>query len=65
MPEDAAVATRSKIAKTIEFEPEQYQDIEDFWHRTKKPNFSEALRVVVRHGLVHIRQQEAEGKLVA
>jgi Arc/MetJ-type ribon-helix-helix transcriptional regulator len=65
MPEDGVAIARPKIAKTIEFEAEQYAEIEDLWHRTRRPNFSEAVRLAVRHGLQYIRELEAEGKLVA
>lgn len=65
MPEDIVTISRAKVAKTIEFEADQYAEIEDLWHRTRQPNFSEAVRLAVRQGLQHIRQQEEEGKLVA
>jgi len=60
-----STAPSGRIAKTVEIDRDQVEDLQGLWKRTRQPSFSETVRLVIRHGLLVIKQLEAEGKLVA
>lgn len=65
MPDGGAVVSRPRIPKTVEFDSDQFDELDELRRRTHKPNFSEAVRMAVRHGIAAIKELEAEGRLVA
>jgi hypothetical protein len=60
-----ATAAKARVPKTVEFDRDQFEELDALRIRTRRPNFSEAVRLAVRHGIAAIEQLEAEGRLVA
>lgn len=54
-----------RVSKTIEFDHEMFTALQELRRRTRRSNFSETVRLAIRHGIAAIEQLEAEGRLVA
>ncbi len=61
----APPSERSRVAKTIEFERDEADEVEALRLRHRRRSFTDAARLAIRHGLQRIAELEAEGKLVA